>query len=76
MFGLHGFAMCDGEDCKVEDLLKIGLVPGSLLTFSLEAMTPSGWQVHNEVGGTKLYCPACVKKQQAEAKRSRLSVVP
>lgn len=75
MFGLQGFADCDGEDCEVSELLKIGLVPSHLLSFDVQLLTPEGWQAQIKGGVYKLYCPECVKKQQQEAKRCKLSVV-
>ena len=76
MFGLQGFADCDGEGCDASDLLKIGLVPGNMLMFNVTQLTPKGWRVERtSMTELKLYCPECVVKRNAEAKRPKLSVV-
>lgn len=77
MFGLQGFADCDGDDCGASELLKIGLVPGNLLMFDIKQLTPKKWRVER-ISPTelKLYCPECSAKRDAEAKKPKLSVVP
>lgn len=75
MFGLTGFAQCDGEGCTEEHVLKIGLAPNSMLYFDVKQLTPEGWQVQLTNDGPKLYCPACVEKQAKTVQRKKLSVV-
>ena len=75
MFGLQGFADCDGEDCEAQDLLKIGLIPNNLLLFDIKQLTPKHWRVELINGVHKLFCPVCSAKRDAEAKKPKLSVV-
>jgi hypothetical protein len=76
MFGLQGFADCDGEGCKAQELLKVGLVPNTLLMFDVKALTPKHWRFELINGELRLFCPACSAKRDEEAKRPKLKVVP
>lgn len=75
MFGLQGFADCDGDGCKAQELLKIGLVPNAILMFDLKALVPTGWYAVTEHAVIKVYCPSCWAKKEAEHKKSKLKVV-
>ena len=75
MFGLMGFARCDGEGCEEEHVLKIGFSTNSMLYFDAKQLTPAGWQTHFTQEGLKLYCPACCEKQAKTAQRKKLTVV-
>ena len=75
MFGLMGFAECDTDECLSTATLQIGLIPGHILRFDANQLTPDGWQMLRVDGVLKVYCPECIEKQKQEARRGKLSVV-